>query len=92
MFATGKDKHLIFTQKLFSGDYLFVYDSDDNNVVVLIHPTSESEDTPEAEMPDQEVADTMGDDIMQEMELKKGKKCDDYDSICGQEHEIYDDT
>ena len=59
---------LYFSQKFYSGDYLFVYASDDNNAVVLIHPTPESADTPEAEMPYKKVDDTMEDDMMDEME------------------------
>ena len=51
----------------FGRDYLFVNASDDINVVVLIHPTSESADTPEADMPQEEVVDTMGDDMMDEL-------------------------
>ena len=43
MSDTGKDEHLIFPQKLFSSD--FFYASDENNVVVFIHTTQESEDT-----------------------------------------------
>ena len=30
---------LDYSQKFYSGDYFFVYASDDNNVVVLIHTT-----------------------------------------------------
>ena len=59
---------MIFTQKLFPGDYLFVYSSDENNIVVLIQTTSESAYTPEYEIPDWEVVDTMGDDMMEAME------------------------
>ena len=36
--------------------------------VVLIHPTPESADTPEVEMLYDEVVDTMGDDMLDEME------------------------
>ena len=68
MSATGQYEHLIFPQKFFSGDFLSVYASDENYVVVLIHPNSEHTDTPEAEIPDQEVVDTMGDGILEEME------------------------
>ena len=43
-------------------------------------------------MPFEEVVDTMGDYMLYEMEFKIGKICDDSDSSCGEEHEIYDDT
>ena len=59
---------LDFSQKFYSGDYLFLYDSDDNNVVILIQPTTKSADTPESEIPYEEVVDTMGDDMQDEME------------------------
>ena len=55
---------MVFPQKLFSGDYFFVYASDDNNVVVLIQPTPEIADTPESEIPDEELADAMLDDML----------------------------
>ena len=57
-----------FSQKFYSGGYLFVYASDDNNVVVLRQTTTESADTPEAEMPYDEVVDTMGDDMLDKPE------------------------
>ena len=59
---------LDFSQKFYSGDYLSVYVSDDNNVVILIQTTPEIADTPEAEIPYGEVVDTMGDDMLDEME------------------------
>ena len=59
---------LDFSQKFYSGYYLFVYASDENNVVILIHTTPESSDTPEDLMPYEEVVDTMGDDMLDEME------------------------
>ena len=43
-------------------------------------------------MPDDEVVDTMVDDIMEEMELKHGKLCDESDSRCWEEHEMDVDT
>ena len=43
-------------------------------------------------MPYEEVVDTMGYYILDEMEFKNGKICDDSDSICGQEHEMDDYT
>ena len=58
---------LDFSQKFCSGDLLFFYASSENDVVVLIHPTLDSADTLEAEIPYEEVVDTMGDDMMDEM-------------------------
>ena len=74
---------LYFLQNLYSGDYLSVYYSDENNVFVLIHPTPESTDKTEADMPYDEVVDNMVDDMLDEMEWKNGKICDDSDSSCG---------
>ena len=59
---------LYFSQKLYSGDYLFVYASDDNNAVVFIQNTPDSVDTPEAEIPYEDVVDTTGDYMLDEME------------------------
>ena len=56
-----------FSQKFYFSDYLFVYASDDNNVVVLIQPIPESADTTEADMQYEKVVDTMGYDILDEM-------------------------
>ena len=42
----------MFSQKLYSGDYLFVYASDANIFVVLIQTTPDIADTPEAKIPD----------------------------------------
>ena len=58
----------------------------------MTHPTPESADTPKADMPDEVVVDTVGDDMMESMEWKNGKICDDSDSRCGEEHEMDDDT
>ena len=58
----------------------------------MIHTTPEIADTPEADIPYKEVVDTMVDDILDELEWKNGKICDENDSICGEEHEIDDDT
>ena len=55
---------LIFPQKFFSGDYFFVYAAGDNNVVVLIHTTPYRVDTPEADIMDEYVFDTMLDNIL----------------------------
>ena len=68
MSTAVEDDHLIFMKKLYSDDYLFVYVSDDNNVVVLIQTTPEIADTPYADITYQEVVDTMEDDIMEAME------------------------
>ena len=38
------------------------------------------------------VVDTMGDDMLDEMEWKNGKIYDDSDSSCGEEHEMVYDT
>ena len=59
---------MVFLHKAFYSDYLFVYASDENIFVVLIHPTSYSSDTPEADITYDDVVDNMGDDIMEEME------------------------
>ena len=61
---------MIFPQKLSSGDYLFVYDACDNNVVGFIHPTPDSADTPEAYITDEDVVNTTVDDILEAMEQK----------------------
>ena len=74
---------MVFTQKFSSGDYLFVYDCDDNNVVVLIYTPPWSADTTEAEIPDEEVVDNMLDDVLEEMEWKHFNICDNSDSSCG---------
>ena len=55
---------LDFSQKFYSGDHLFAYDSYDNSVLVLIQTTPESEDIPEVEMTYKEVVDNMGDDML----------------------------
>ena len=57
-----------------------------------MHPTPESADNPEADMSYWEVVDTMVDNMLDEMEWKNGKICNESDSICGEEHEIDDDT
>ena len=67
MSTTGEDNHLIFPQKFSSSDYLFVYDYGDNNVVDLIHPIKDSAYTPEADILDKEVVETMGEDMLDSM-------------------------
>ena len=89
MSSTGEDDHSFFPQKFSYSDYLFVYTDGNNNVVDLIHTTPDSADTPEACMPDEDVVDIMGDDMLEAMELKNGKICDDSDYACGGEHEMY---
>ena len=79
---------MIFTQNFSFGQYLFFYATGDNIVVGLIHLTTDNEGTPEAYMEDDDVVDNMGDDILEEMEQKNGKICDDYYSSFGKEHEI----
>ena len=64
-----------FTQKFCSGDYFFVYADGDNNVVGLMQPITYSVDTPEAYMSDEDVVDTMIDDIMDATEIKNGNIC-----------------
>ena len=59
---------MIFSQKFFSGDYLFFYASDENDVVVIIKLTLESADKMEDEVPDDEVVGTMGYDMLETME------------------------
>ena len=57
----------MFSQKLYSGDYSFVYASDDNNIVVLIQTTPESADTLKDNMPYEDVVDTMGGYMLDKM-------------------------
>ena len=83
---------LDFSQKFYSSDYLFFYAFDNNNVVVLVQNTTDITDTLEADMPYEEVVDTMVDNILDEMEWKNCKICNDYDSRCGEEHEIDDEN
>ena len=59
---------LDFPQKLYSVEYLYVYASYENNCVVLRQSTPYSADAPDAEMPYEEVVDTMGYDILDKIE------------------------
>ena len=59
---------LDFSHIFYFGDYLFVYASDNTNVVVLIHPTPESADTQKDKIPYEEVVDAIVNDILNEME------------------------
>ena len=65
MFSTGEDEHLIYPQKLSSGDNFFVCASGENNAVGLIHANTDSEDTTEAYITDEDVVDTMRYDILE---------------------------
>ena len=69
----------------YPGDYLFIYDYDENNVVGLIQPTTESADRPEVEIQYEDVVDTTGDHIMEAMRRKNGKICNDYYYSFGEE-------
>ena len=55
---------------LFHRNYLFVYASDKNNVVVLIQPSPDSSDTPELDIPEKDMVDTMGYDMLEVMGWK----------------------
>ena len=83
---------MIFPQEFSSGDYLFIYDYGDNNVVRFIHPTTDSENKPEDYMPDEDVIDTIGDYMLEEMEHTNGKICDESDSSFEEEHEMDDEA
>ena len=67
MFTTVEDYQFIFPQKFSSGDYFFVYNSDDNNVFGLIQHTPDNSNTLESDIPDEDVVDNMLDDIMEAM-------------------------
>ena len=49
----------------------------------LLQPTPEISDKLEAEIPDEDVVDTMLDDILEEIECKGGQICYDSSYICG---------
>ena len=83
---------MVFSQKFSLSDYIFFYATGDNNVVVLIYHTPDSEDTPESYILDKDVFDNIGDGMLKEKELKNGKICDDSDSRFVEEHEMDDDT
>ena len=61
-------------------------------LLFLIQNTPERADAPYDDIPNEEVVDTIRYDIMEAMEWKNGKICDDYDSNCGEEHNLDDDT
>ena len=81
--ATGEDDHLIFTQKVSSGNYFFVCDNGDNNVVGLIQPDTDITDTPESYIPDDGGVGTMRYYMLEAMEIKNDNICDDSYSSCG---------
>ena len=80
MSDTVEYDHLIFPQKVSSDDYWFVYAAGENNVVILIHPTTYSEGIPEAYILNEDLVDTMWGDMLEAMECNNGKIYDDYDS------------
>ena len=57
-----------------------------------MHPTLDGADKPGACIPYEEVVDTMGDDMLDEIKWKNVKIYDDSDSIYGEDREIDDDT
>ena len=69
MFTTIEDYHLISTQEFSSSDYYYVYADDEDNVVGQLQTTPKSSDILEAEIPDEDVVNIMGDDIMDAMYL-----------------------
>ena len=92
IYATREYYHLIFPQKFSPGDYSFFYASGDNNVVGLIQLITYNAYTLGGCVLDDYLVYTMGNDIMETMELKNGNIYDDYDYICGGEHEMDNDT
>ena len=79
---------MIFPHKFSSGDYSSVYYADEEYIVGLLHPTTESDYIPEAEIIYGELVDTIEYEIMEATEIKKVHICDDYDYICWEEHEM----
>ena len=63
---------MIFPQNLPSGDYSFIYDDGEKNVIFLLDPTPYSADTPEGEIPDEGEVDNMVDYMLEAMVLKNG--------------------
>ena len=55
----------------------------------MIHPIPDSADTLDVDMTDDEVADTMWDDMMEATEWKNGKMCDDSDSVSMEYNQIF---
>ena len=58
----------------------------------MIHPNPDIADIPEAYIPDEDVVDAMGDDMLEAMELKNVKICDYSYFFCGRRHEMDDYT
>ena len=83
IFTTVEDDQLIYLYKFSCDDYLFIYYSDENIVVGLIHPTPDIPDTPDTDIPDKYVVDTMIYYRLEETELENGNICVDSDYICG---------
>ena len=67
MSANVKYNHLVFPHRFSSGECLFVYSAGDNSVVSLIYTTSESTDITVAYRTDENVVDTIGDDMLEAM-------------------------
>ena len=88
MYAIREYYRFIFPNKYYSGDYYFVYASDDNNVVGLLQPTPYISNIPEADIPDEYVVDTMGSDMMDKTERENVQIYNDYDSRRVEEHEM----
>ena len=82
MSATGEDNHLVSPQKFSSGDYFLAYADGDSSVVSLLLYNPSSIYIPEAYMIYEDVFYTMIDGMLESMELKNGKICDDSDYIC----------
>ena len=61
-------------------------------MIVLIKTAPDGADTLDFDIKYEEVDDTMGYDMLEAMEWKNGKICDDSDSIYGELHEMDDDT
>ena len=70
MSATIEYEQLILPHKFSSDYYFFVYAARENNVVGLIHTTPDSSDIPEADIPDEDLVDTMGYGMLESMERK----------------------
>ena len=91
MFNTGEYYYQVYPKNFSSGDYSFVYAADDNNVVGLLQSTPQIANTPEVQIPDEDVVDTMEGDILEAMEHDNSQICDEFDYSCGEEHEIGDE-
>ena len=63
--TTREYAQLVFPYNFSSVDYLFLYTDDEKNVFVSIQPITESAYKPEADIPDENVVDTMVDDILE---------------------------